>query len=77
LEVARDKCQALITECNAEVDQSDNMFEMRAQEQRMAENESLTKIGIYTKTIISGDNAQAFLSEFSQDFQQQFEDSRN
>jgi len=57
LDVARDKCQALMTECTAEVDQSDNMFDMRAQEQRMAENESLKKVAVYTKTIVSGDNA--------------------
>lgn len=55
-------------ECTAEVEQSDNMFEMRAQEQRIAENEKLVKIGWKTKVIISGPNADEFLSNYSQDF---------
>jgi len=57
LDVAKDKCHALMTECTAEVDQSDNMFDMRAQEQRMAENAQLRYCAMYTKTVVSGDNA--------------------
>jgi len=46
-----------MTECTAEVDQSDNMFDMRAQEQRMAENAQLRIVAMYAKTVVSGANA--------------------
>jgi len=35
-----------MTECGAEVEQSDNMYEMRAQEQRMTEARQLQNMAV-------------------------------